>query len=72
MIKKGNTITKAFPKTLKESNKKPNKIWVDKSDEFNNRSIKSWLGKNAIGMYTTHNEGKYVVAKRFIKKILKN
>ena len=57
---------------MKESNKKPNKIWVDKSDEFDNRSIKSWLGKNAIGMYATHNEGKYVVAKRFIKKILKN
>ena len=47
-------------------------MWVDKSDEFDNRSIKSWLGKNAIGMYATHNEGKYVVAKRFIKKILKN
>ena len=32
--KKGITITNAFQKILDESNRKPNKIWVDKSDEF--------------------------------------
>ena len=42
---------------LKESNRKPNKIWVDKSLEFYNRSMKSWLEKNAIGMHSAHNEG---------------
>ena len=32
--KKGITITNAFQKTLKESNRKPNKIWVDKGSSF--------------------------------------
>ena len=31
--KKGITITNAFQKILKESNRKPNKIWVDKDSE---------------------------------------
>ena len=43
--KKGITITNAFQKILKESNRKPNKIWVDKGIEFYNRSMKSWLEK---------------------------
>ena len=34
-----------FKKNLKESNCKPNKIWVDKGSEFYNRSMKSWLEK---------------------------
>ena len=29
-IKKGITITNGFQKILKESNRKPNKIWIDK------------------------------------------
>ena len=35
----GITITNAFQKVLKESNRKPNEIWVDKGSEFNNRSM---------------------------------
>ena len=38
--KKGITITNAFQKILKESNRKSNKIWVDKSREFYHRSMK--------------------------------
>ena len=41
--KKGISITNAFQKNLKESNRKPNKIWVDKGSEFYNRSMKSGL-----------------------------
>ena len=67
--KKGITITNAFQKILKESNYKPNKIWVDKGSEFYNGSMKSWLEKSAIGMYSTHNEGKSVVAERFTKSL---
>ena len=52
--KKGITITNASQKMLKESNRKRNKIWVDKGLEFYNRSMKSWLEKNAIGMHSTH------------------
>ena len=36
--KKSITITNAFQKILGESNRKPNKIWVDKDIEFYNRS----------------------------------
>ena len=31
--------------------------------------MKSWLKKSAIGMYSTHNEGKSVVAERFIRTL---
>ena len=67
--KRGITTTNAFQKILDESNRKPNKIWVDKSSEFYNRSVKSWLEKDAISMYSTHNEGKSVVAERFSRTL---
>ena len=35
-----------FQKILDESNRKPNKIWVDKSTKFNNKSRKSFLLNN--------------------------
>ena len=34
-------VTNPFPKILKQSNRKPNKIWVDKGSEFYTSSIKS-------------------------------
>ena len=37
--KKRVTITNAFEKILDESNRKPNKIWVDKGSEFCNNGI---------------------------------
>ena len=61
------TITNTFQKNLDESNRKPNKILVDKSCDFQNRSLKPWLEKNNIGMYSTNNEGKFVMGKRFIR-----
>ena len=33
------------------SNRKPNIKWVDKDSKFNNKSMKSWLEKNAAEMY---------------------
>ena len=39
--KKGITITNAFQKIFDESNRKPDKIWVDKGSRFYNRSMKS-------------------------------
>ena len=38
---------------------------------IHNKSIKSWLEKNAIELYSADNEGKSVIAERFII-ILKN
>ena len=67
--KKGVTTVNAFQSILKKSNRKPNKSWVDKGGEFYNRSMKSWLEKNDIEMESTHNEGKSVVADRFIRTI---
>ena len=67
--KNGITITNAFPKTLKESNRKTNKIGVDKGSEFYNRSMKSWLEKNGIDMYSTNNRVKSVIAERFIRAL---
>ena len=54
---------------LKQSNKNPNKIWVDKGSEFYNAYFKKWLRDNDIVMYSTHNEEKSVVAERFIKTL---
>ena len=54
---------------LDDSKRKPNKIWVDKSSEFYNKSMKSWLEKDDIEMYSTHNEGKSVAAERFIRTL---
>ena len=67
--KKGIAIINAFQKILKESNCKPNKIWVDKGSEFYNELMKSWLEKNDIEMCSTHNEGKSVVTERFIRTL---
>ena len=78
--KKGITVTYAFQKILEEFNhregkskgSRPNKIWVYKDRKFYNRSMKSWLEKNAIEMYLTHNKGKPVVAERFIRTLKNN
>ena len=67
--KKGISIVKAFQIIFKQSNRKPNKIWVDKGSEFYNAYFKNWLRDNDIVMYSTHNEGKSVVAERFIRTL---
>ena len=67
--KKGISIVNAFQKILDKSGRKPNKIWVDKGGEFYNSSFKKWLKDNDIEMYSIHNEGKSVVAERFIRTL---
>ena len=67
--KKGISVVKAFQSILKQSNRKLNKIWVDKGSEFYNAYFKKWLRDNDIVMYSTHNEGKSVVAERFIRTL---
>ena len=64
--KKGSTIANAFEKILNNSKRKPNKIWVDQGSEFYNTHFKKCLIDNSIEMYSAHNEGKSVVAERFI------
>ena len=69
--KKGISVTNGFNKIIKQSGRKPNKIWVDQGSEFYNHVFKRWLSRNNIIMYSTYNKGKSVVAERFIR-ILKN
>ena len=67
--KKGISIAYAFDKIIRQSNRKPNKIWVDQGSEFYNRDFKKWLSDNNIEMYSAYNEGKPVVAERFIRTL---
>ena len=67
--KKGISIVNAFNKIIKQSNRKPNIIWVDQGSEFYNHNFKKWLSDNDIIMYSTYNEGKSIVAERFIRTL---
>ena len=67
--KKETTIVNAFQSILNNSKRKPNKIWVDQGSEFYKTHFKKWLKDNNIEMYSTYNEGKYVVAERFIRTL---
>ena len=67
--KKGISIVNAFNKVIKQSERKPNNIWVDQGGEFYNNVFKEWLPDNDIIMYSTYNEGKSVVAERFIRTL---
>ena len=64
--KKGISVVNAFKKILSDLNRKPNKMSVDQGIEFYNKSFKDFLKINNIEMYSTYNEGKSVVAERFI------
>ena len=67
--KKGISIVNAFDKIIKQSHRKPNKIWLDQGGEFYNNVFKKWSSDNDIIMYSTYNEGKSVVAERFIRTL---
>ena len=67
--KKGVTIVNAFQNILDNSTRKPNKKWVDKGSESYNSFFKKCLKDNGIEMYSTHNEGKSVVAERFVRNL---
>ena len=65
--KKGTSIVNAFKKIILK--RKPNKIWVDQGSEFYNNTFKDFLKINDIEMHSTFNEGKSVVAERFIRTL---
>ena len=81
--KKGTSIVNAFKKIISGKSeteskgwRKPNKIWVDQGSEFYYNTFKDFLKINNIKMYSTYNEGKSVVAEKYIwtlkKKISKH
>ena len=68
-IKKVPSIVNTFQKILNRSGRKLNKLWVDNGSEFYNSSFKKRVKDNDIEMYSIHNEGKSVVAERFIRTL---
>ena len=49
--KKGIRGTNGFNKIIKQSGRKPNKIWVDQGSEFYNHVFKRWLSRNYVYIY---------------------
>ena len=70
--KKGTSIVNAFKKILSDSNRKPNKIWVDQGSEFCNNVLKDFLKINNIEMYSIYNEGKSVAVEIFSRTLKNN
>ena len=67
--KKGISIVNGFQKIIDDSKRRPNKKWVDRGNEFYNNSFKKQWQDNDIIMYSTNNEGKSVIAERFIRTL---
>ena len=59
----------AFQNILNDSNRKPNKIWIDEYSEFYNRPLRSVLQDNDIEMHSTRNDRKSVVPESFIRTL---
>ena len=49
----------------------PNKICVDQGGEFYNNLFKGFWKINNIEMYSTYNEGKFIVTEKFIRSLKK-
>ena len=64
--KKGTSIVKAFKKII---SKKGSQIKYRLTKVVNNKSFKYFLKINNIEIYSTYNEGKSVVAERFIRTL---
>ena len=69
--KEGTTINNAFQNILDKSKRKPKKMWVDKGNEFYNKSKKCLLQDNIKEMYSIHNEENSVVGEILKTKIYK-
>ena len=67
--KKDKTVLNVFIEIVNESNRKANRLWFDQGRVFYNKPMQELLYNNNILMYSTYNEGKLVIAERFIKKL---
>ena len=52
---------------VNESNRKPNKLWVDQGWGYSNQFMQEWWDNNDILVYPIYNEGKSVISERFTK-----
>ena len=64
--KKAKTVLQGVTEVVNESKCKPNKWWLDQGKELYNSVMQKWLEDNIL-LYSTHNEGKSVVAEVFVK-----
>ena len=60
--KTGNNIFRAFDTIPK---RKPSRLWVDRGGEFYNRTLDLWIEDNGIERYSTYNEEKAMVVRRY-------
>ena len=67
--KRSETIIKAYQKFLKQLNRKPNKIGVDKVTEFYNGSKNPSLETNSQSLYLACKEGNSFFAERLIRTL---
>ena len=67
--KKCISTVNAFQTILNNSAKKPRKIWLIKVVNSIMSLLKNAQKIMALGMYSTYNEGNYVVAERFIRTL---
>ena len=65
--RKAKTVPNGFIRTVNESKRMPNKLLVDEGKKICNNLMQKWLLDNNILMYSIYNEGKSVVAVRFIR-----
>ena len=70
---KGKTVLNAFIEIVNESNRKPLKLYVDQGRELHKKLMKEWLDNYDVNydtlMYSTHVDGKSVIAERYIKAL---
>lgn len=67
--KTGSSILKAVKDVVAESDRIPEKIWVDQGSEFYNKEFQSWAKNNNRTIYSTYGESKSVVVERFIRTL---
>ena len=67
--KKTKAVLHGFIAKVNKSKGKPNKLWVNQGREFYNNRMQIWLDGNYIFTFSTGNEGKPVVAERFIRTL---
>lgn len=65
--KKARAVFNGFIKIVNKCNRKPSKLWVNQGREFWNSLMQKCLDDNDILIYSTHNEGKSVVAEKCIR-----
>ena len=64
--KKSKIVLNGFIGIVNESKRKPNKLSGNQGREFYNKLMQERLDNNDVLMYSRYNEGKSVVAERFI------